>query len=358
MGRPDPALRVRLRCGGEPPAWKSALGRPEGERSCRPVHPGQRCYQSGNPHTDRIDPSRSYVCALDPDTADPPAPSAAGGGSCAPNSFDGATRVLMADGTTKPIRDVKVGDLVLATNRTVTAVRSADSTGAMAWVVVDTPGPGDGILLATAAHPFWDQADRRWEDAADLDPTDQLRTPDGQTLTVTDVRTFHQVRTVYNLTVDVDHTYHVLAGNTPVLVHNAGPCGPVANNQPGLLSLEMFEAELAGVNPVTAGTPEFAAAISGGGSYLWTVGERGELNMIVAAPGIHHTVASGGGPVLAAGQITFRNGTVSAFDNLTGHYTPCGQCAASFIRTGVDAFGSAGVRVPLAVIRDYGGRAP
>ena len=43
----------------------------EGESSCRPVHPDQRCYQSGNPHTDRIDPSRSYVCALDPDASRP-----------------------------------------------------------------------------------------------------------------------------------------------------------------------------------------------------------------------------------------------------------------------------------------------
>lgn len=81
--------------------------------------------------------------------------------------------------------------------------------------------------------------------------------------------------------------------------------------------------------------------------------------MVRAAPGIHHTVASGGTPVTAAGQVSFRNGgAVSSFDNMTGHYTPpCAQCAAAFIERGVDAFAGAGIRIPLAVIRDYGGRA-
>jgi hypothetical protein len=43
--------------------------------------------------------------------------------------------------------------------------------------------------------------------------------------TVVATRTWKQVRTVYNLTVDGVHTYYVLAGDTPGLVHNAD-CGP------------------------------------------------------------------------------------------------------------------------------------
>jgi hypothetical protein len=36
------------------------------------------------------------------------------------------------------------------------------------------------------------------------------------------MRTWKQVRTVYNLTVDGVHTYYVVAGDAPVLVHNCG----------------------------------------------------------------------------------------------------------------------------------------
>ncbi len=37
-------------------------------------------------------------------------------GSCLTNSFTGDTLVLMADGTRKPIKDVKLGDKVMATD--------------------------------------------------------------------------------------------------------------------------------------------------------------------------------------------------------------------------------------------------
>lgn len=123
--------------------------------------------------------------------------------------------------------------------------------------------------------------------------------------------------------------------------------------------MELLEAEFAGVSPITAGTQGFKDAASQGGSYLWTVGEDGVLNMVPALKGIHHTVATGGESVLAAGQVTIRpGGAVSYFDNMTGHYTPCPECAKTFIQRGVDAFATAGIRVPLGVIRDYGGRAP
>jgi hypothetical protein len=41
------------------------------------------------------------------------------------------------------------------------------------------------------------------------------------------------VTTAYNLTVDGIHTYYVLAGDTPVLVHNSGGAGPCAIGQAG-----------------------------------------------------------------------------------------------------------------------------
>jgi hypothetical protein len=51
---------------------------------------------------------------------------------------------------------------------------------------------------------------------------DQLDTPgDGHIALVSAHRYVKSIRT-YNLTIDTVHTYYVLAGATPVLVHNCG----------------------------------------------------------------------------------------------------------------------------------------
>lgn len=48
-----------------------------------------------------------------------------------------------------------------------------------------------------------------------------LRTDDGHTVIVTANRPFTTHARTYNLTVENVHTYYVLAGETPVLVHNS-----------------------------------------------------------------------------------------------------------------------------------------
>ncbi|MFC7220353.1 hypothetical protein ACFQLX_19605 [Streptomyces polyrhachis] len=141
-----------------------------------------------------------------------------------------------------------------------------------------------------------------------------------------------------------------------MLVHNS--CGPVKNSKADDLPFEQMAADFEGVTKISAGTSEFTQAAAGNGSYLWTVGEGGELNMVRSSPGIHHTIASGGEPVMAAGQVIFNGGPVTSFDNMTGHYTPTPECACVFIQRGVDAFAAQGIRIPLSAIRDYGGMAP
>ena len=69
--------------------------------------------------------------------------------SCRVNSFDGATLVLMADGSGKPIAEVEVGDLVLATDpetgsteaREVTDLIVGEGVKSMVAVTVDTQAP-------------------------------------------------------------------------------------------------------------------------------------------------------------------------------------------------------------------------
>ncbi|MFS4093381.1 polymorphic toxin-type HINT domain-containing protein [Streptomyces sp. AF1A] len=79
-------------------------------------------------------------------------------------------------------------------------------------------------LTTTWHHPFWDAGHHRWTDAHDLTPGTRLRQPDGTTVLVSAVHNFHQHRTTYDLTVGNLHTYYVLAGATPVLVHNSNGC--------------------------------------------------------------------------------------------------------------------------------------
>ncbi|MEX5638000.1 hypothetical protein AB1460_37020, partial [Parafrankia sp. FMc2] len=86
-----------------------------------------------------------------------------------------------------PIRNIKIGDRVLATN------------------------PDTGRTEPhTVTHLIVGTGDKHLVD-----------------ISITTTRDYHRTQTVYNLTVDTLHTYYVLAGHSPVLVHNADPsCGP------------------------------------------------------------------------------------------------------------------------------------
>ncbi|MFI6662807.1 polymorphic toxin-type HINT domain-containing protein [Streptomyces sp. NPDC050523] len=93
-------------------------------------------------------------------------------------------------------------------------------------------------LTTTWQHPFWDATRHRWTDAHDLTASTKLRTETGTTVTVAKVHNFHQHQTTFDLTVGKLHTYYVLAGITPVLVHNcdgtgAGPAdAPIRHSGP------------------------------------------------------------------------------------------------------------------------------
>ncbi|MGW4734655.1 polymorphic toxin-type HINT domain-containing protein [Streptomyces shenzhenensis] len=145
--------------------------------------------------------------------------------------FLAGTDVLMADRTTKNIEDVKAGDKVLATDpetgktapRKVTRLIVTDSDKYFNKLSIATE---DGIqqLTATHEHPLWSPSEREWVEAGALTSGMTLLTDDGATVTVTANRPFTKHARTYNLTVDDLHTYYVLAGQTPVLVHNSN-CG-------------------------------------------------------------------------------------------------------------------------------------
>ncbi|MFJ5829555.1 ricin-type beta-trefoil lectin domain protein [Streptomyces sp. NPDC093089] len=164
------------------------------------------------------------------------------GSPCTRNSFIAGTEVLMADGTTKPIEDIKVGEAVLATHPETgeTEAKKVTATiftaGDKAYVdLTVTTDSGRGSVTATAHHPFWVESEHAWLDANDLKPGMTLRTDRGSISTVQVVRSYTATQSTYNLTIAGLHTYYVLAGATPVLVHNSGGYTPPPSdkNLPG-----------------------------------------------------------------------------------------------------------------------------
>jgi restriction endonuclease fold toxin 9 of polymorphic toxin system len=59
-----------------------------------------------------------------------------------------------------------------------------------------------------------------WSDAKDLKPCDELKVASQGKVLVAKVRSYSGAKEMRDLTVDDIHTYYVLAGTTPVLVHN------------------------------------------------------------------------------------------------------------------------------------------
>ena len=214
------------------------------------------------------------------------------GGGCdsGPHSFTGSTAVLMADGSSKPIDQIKVGDRVsdsvpgekgtqthtvtgvivthtdhdfvdvtiaaakpvraAATSLKTRVLRKAalglaasaagaaallglghhqlpagasaplNATAPVAYTVpAGAPTTSSSVLTTTFHHPFYDETQNSFVQAENLHPGDTLQTPTG-TARVTAIHLYHANTTTYDLTIGTLHTYYVLAGSTPVLVHN------------------------------------------------------------------------------------------------------------------------------------------
>jgi RHS repeat-associated protein len=147
------------------------------------------------------------------------------------NSFVRGTPVLMAGGLTKHIEDVDVGDVVIATDpetgetaeKIVAGTIIGSGTKDLVEVTVDldgNKGAATDVIVATHNHPFWTPDLGEWVEATDLRVGSWLQTSSGTWIQVAAVKRWTQTATVYNLTVTDIHTYYVLAGDAPVLVHN------------------------------------------------------------------------------------------------------------------------------------------
>ncbi|WP_406114529.1 RHS repeat-associated core domain-containing protein [Kitasatospora purpeofusca] len=170
-----------------------------------------------------------------PDTPLPPTPPHSNLIPCE-HSFPVDTKVLMADGSNKAIGEIAPGESVTATDpqtgettaKPVTAkiVTPDDSEFTELTLAGTDEGSGPTTLTSTSHHPYWDETAQRWTTAATLQPGHHLSTPDHGALTVVSTRSYTTTpQRADNLTVDDLHTYYVLAGATPVLVHNCPETG-------------------------------------------------------------------------------------------------------------------------------------
>ncbi|MFI2611710.1 polymorphic toxin-type HINT domain-containing protein [Kitasatospora sp. NPDC018614] len=101
---------------------------------------------------------------------------------------------------------------------------------------------------------------QQWVDAGELTAGEQLRRPDGTTLTIQSVRNYPYAVTTHNLTVSLLHTYYVLAGATPVLVHNCG--GEPSDELLNLADAHIGKTNVAAEVVATDGTRGFGVSVA------------------------------------------------------------------------------------------------
>ena len=199
-------------------------------------------------------------------------------GAAEPCSFSPDTPVLMDKGKTKPIGKIKTGDKVEAADPN-TGKHQGSRTVQHVWinhdhdlldVTIRTKDGRTATIHTTSNHPFWDDTKHTWVPAGKLHRGDALNTDANGHAYVVTTKTTPGSANRWNLTVQQFHTYYVLAGTTPILVHN---CNGAVNGHTsacpcasGGTPVGPINARLAGgTHPVTGvpfdaqGFPDFTA---------------------------------------------------------------------------------------------------
>jgi hypothetical protein len=147
-----------------------------------------------------------------------------------PSCFPAWTQVAMADGLTKNIEDIEVGDEVLSyntdtnTNETNVVVKKfihENNVHEMYELTINWE-----VLKVTNVHPFYVRKSASskaysWVEAQDLKVWDILLMVDGSLVTIEKINHYSNQETVYNLEVEGNHDYFV---DRWYLVHNKWWC--------------------------------------------------------------------------------------------------------------------------------------
>jgi RHS repeat-associated protein len=242
------------------------------------------------------------------------------------NSFVAGTKVLLANGKYKAIEAVKAGDKVLATDpetgktgpEPVIASFGGTSYKNLIKITVDTDGEHGhktGVIIATEHHKFWNPTTRTWVRADHLTDQATLRTASGEAVRVIATIRYPGNPVVHDLTITDLHTFYVEAGDTPVLVHNSGPC-----SEAGLKAAADAADDFASPGGMTG------HAVMGDGTTMnLSSGSRNLPNGYTAPPGataenFHHLETQVAASMRASGNS-------SATLYITGNYGACRFCA-------------------------------
>jgi hypothetical protein len=219
--------------------------------------------------------SRAFADSGEGAPAQPRAGEDDAAGCPATHSFVGSTKVLLADGKTKSIGTVKVGDkvadavpgsaavelhsvarvivtktdhdFVKVTVKRLGKVAAVAATAVAAATLLAGPAQA-ATITTTYHHPFYDVTQSAFVDADQLKPGDLLQSTEGAEAQVTSTHLFHATTTTYDLTIDGLHTYYILAGTTPILVHNCNG-GQIGYNSDELSSAAHNARVKAGIGP-------------------------------------------------------------------------------------------------------------
>ncbi|MEU3597664.1 RHS repeat-associated core domain-containing protein [Streptomyces sp. NPDC006798] len=149
------------------------------------------------------------------------------------HSFLPDTLILMADGSRKKIKDIRLGDKILTTDpktgknvarevvRTITTKDDKD----FVTLRLDT-SRGKQTLISTVNHPFWVPEQQKWVEASQLKPGTALHTAQGERAQLAAALSFEKRQQTFDLTIDGIHAYYALAGAVSLLVHNDN-CGTI-----------------------------------------------------------------------------------------------------------------------------------
>jgi hypothetical protein len=148
--------------------------------------------------------------------------------------FPAGTQVVMADGTTKAIEEVEIGDSVLADDpeddKPITIGKGADVVTNYTYFIVQTDvdqdgdGTSDATFRSTRQHPFW-TTNRGWVNAVDLAVGDAVVGTFGTTASVVAVTVEATTCKTWNLSIEGTHTFFIEDAGIQALVHNTNP-GP------------------------------------------------------------------------------------------------------------------------------------
>lgn len=135
------------------------------------------------------------------------------------------TLVLMADGSYRPIENIRHGAVVLADdpydNESAKPARVRSQIQTHNTTLLDIRYADTATLTCTVEHPFF-VVNRGWVMATDLRSGDQFIAPDGRTFKATSVTERSGQFATYNLDVEGPDTFFVTPNSStpPILTHN------------------------------------------------------------------------------------------------------------------------------------------